>query len=1496
MASLVLTDSSQLTTDGFEKVPDQIIGSLEKSEGARGRTQTWRVFLASVAGTASPRNFRALAPKHERRTTPTYGKLLDCNVYQMARSRSNESFVSSRGEVKIMKPPAGITHVPLGALPAAPAHYTFALDIPSDSHLPQDYEIFCDGKDEDELLIPYKNQDNFICNKNESHLFRFCKLFDQYVDQKDVFENVAKPVLESVLKGYNGTVFAYGQTGSGKTFTITGGTNEYEKRGVIPRAIQHIFQAIQSSQESLYTLYVSYLEIYNECGYDLLNPKHDMARLEDLPRVTLLEDTKGNLHLRHLNVHSVRSEEEALNLLFLGDTNRTIAETPMNLASSRSHCIFTLHVIANSTKSSKVRSSKMHFVDLAGSERVHKSGLAGKTLTEARNINLSLHFLEQVIIALGDIRRHHIPYRNSMMTSVLRDSLGGNCLTAMIATLSLDRRNIEETLATCRFAQRVALVSNEASPNEERDPLQEITLLKAEIQRLSSQLALHTNEQLTEELSEGEVNECRDLVSKFLTDSPRASTIPVPPDLRKIQLCFKLLRDRNVPPPGVVREGKSGDVEKYVELVRQRDVEISVLISLLKKEKKRTLAAVSECNQLRNTAQASSSVIALETPTDLDATPGAALTEVTESCGDGSFLCARLGKPLSTAEKEALKIFASDSKNNVEVNTYRMTLKTKYKDAKEVAGKIETIREKIVNLRSILENPTSKSSRSSLTDPTFTHEEFLQHIRTKLEKEQSCYKTQLVTLQNLKTETDHIKHGLEQAKIRYFNRFQDWWKTQEGFTMTTGNVSSSILPNVEKIIHNGDKINNRDKFLETFGSNFKTVSGNVNYIAPLPDIVGINGKDVQTYSIPKTDSIINTEHKYVNAFIKPQNLQNDDKKQINLKIKNSEVCLQYQNQGKETSLYSNERDEPTINSLSRKYVSNHRFSEHNQNNVSALRKYSKVSLASSLDCNFKPEVKQKTSLKSLDLIDPKLETAHENLPESNIGQIAFENSQENTSSHETPSIQRDKRRYDNDINYIRDDVRYSTISVEETDDVTPRYPVHSMTHIGESFDSNGSENTSENHKQYFVLPTHIIGYAKEGEMECDHYVSGKTSRCGFAHEPFPNPSSVFSKQTKCDITTIQTLGDTYEPTESSTEYGNTSSCSASWEDFKENMNLANKDLVQDNKRNSSVGCDSNNGKRRTKQVLEYSEDDFYQNHQDRCVIPNIDLKGDCVYSPDTRCPPIEQNTDKHESFIDSLPLTGDPEVDEEIIAFYRARIYSAWQRWNTLSSLVISKNEVNILPDFGNITTLKTSGSTIITGHESGKIAMWDFDATLRSSLHWGPQQGRINVMEVMCLSVLSEDQFSLWCIHRNYSPEDIKAEQGGIIRNQQSTILATVSLWGGVVSALSATMNFCMLSSATRKFQSEVLPEGDAFESASIVRAYLWQNSVSVSLTGQLHLFSLQQIEDLLCLNVNKPSLSLNVCGDVIAEININETLLGPIITVCSSKKVYCIELSKEL
>ncbi|EPY76605.1 hypothetical protein CB1_001402011 [Camelus ferus] len=281
---------------------------------------------------------------------------------------------------------------------------------------------------------------------------------------------------DSSLQGYNGTIFAYGQTSSGKTFTITGGAERYSDRGIIPRTLSYIFEQLQKDSSKIYTTHISYLEIYNECGYDLLDPRHEASTLEDLPKVTVLEDPDQNIHLKNLSLHQATTEEEALNLLFLGDTNRMIAETPMNQASTRSHCIFTIHLSSKEPGSATVRRAKLHLVDLAGSERVAKTGVGGQLLTEAKYINLSLHYLEQVIVALSEKHRSHIPYRNSMMTSVLRDSLGGNCMTTMIATLSLEKRNIDMILR-----------------------------LQKEIQELKDELALVTGEQRTEALTEAEL-------------------------------------------------------------------------------------------------------------------------------------------------------------------------------------------------------------------------------------------------------------------------------------------------------------------------------------------------------------------------------------------------------------------------------------------------------------------------------------------------------------------------------------------------------------------------------------------------------------------------------------------------------------------------------------------------------------------------------------------------------------------------------------------------------------------------------------------------------------------------------------------------------------------------------------------------------------------------------------------------------------------------------
>uniref|UniRef100_A0A8C5U379 Kinesin-like protein n=1 Tax=Malurus cyaneus samueli TaxID=2593467 RepID=A0A8C5U379_9PASS len=435
-----------------------------------------------------------------------------------------------------------------------------------------------------EITVPRDLADGFINNKREIYRFKFQKIFDQETKQDVVFDSIAKPVAECVLAGYNGTIFAYGQTGSGKTFTITGGAERYSDRGIIPRTLSYIFDQLQKDSSKVYTTHVSYLEIYNECGYDLLDPRHEASRMEDLPKVTIMEDSDQNIHLKNLSLQQATNEEEALNLLFLGDTNRMIAETPMNQASSRSHCIFTIHISSKEPGSATIRRSKLHLVDLAGSERVAKTGIGGQLLTEAKYINLSLHYLEQVIVALAEKNRSHIPYRNSMMTSVLRDSLGGNCMTTMIATLAMDKRNIDESISTCRFAQRVALIKNEAVLNEEIDP--RLVRLKKEIQDLKDELALVTGKQRTSELSQEELLQLDELIETFLNDDDPDSSLDVGTDMRKIKYCFvcmKVFFFNIAGNAGDISEQKyfnkeaGGELEKLKELLQQRDNEISIL-------------------------------------------------------------------------------------------------------------------------------------------------------------------------------------------------------------------------------------------------------------------------------------------------------------------------------------------------------------------------------------------------------------------------------------------------------------------------------------------------------------------------------------------------------------------------------------------------------------------------------------------------------------------------------------------------------------------------------------------------------------------------------------------------------------------------------------------------------------------------------------------------------------------------------------------------------
>lgn len=239
----------------------------------------------------------------------------------------------------------------------------------------------------------------------------------------------------------------------------------------------------------------------------------------------MLEDDSGNFHFKNLSMHAASTEEEALNLLFLGDTNRAIAETPMNMASSRSHCIFTLSLEIRQPGADVVRRSKLHLVDLAGSERVGKTNSSGSVLSEAKYINTSLFFLERVIVALHEKAtkgRSHIPYRDSMMTSVLRDSLGGNCKTIMVATINPEAAHTDESLSTCRFAQRVSLIKNRATINEDVDPSLIIAKLKAEVLALREEVAFLKNESGEGDvLTPAEVEDLRVKCKEYISDESR---------------------------------------------------------------------------------------------------------------------------------------------------------------------------------------------------------------------------------------------------------------------------------------------------------------------------------------------------------------------------------------------------------------------------------------------------------------------------------------------------------------------------------------------------------------------------------------------------------------------------------------------------------------------------------------------------------------------------------------------------------------------------------------------------------------------------------------------------------------------------------------------------------------------------------------------------------------------------------------------------------------
>ncbi|XP_028304734.1 kinesin-like protein KIF21A isoform X2 [Gouania willdenowi] len=358
-----------------------------------------------------------------------------------------------------------------------------------------------------------------VLGKDKAFTYDF--VFDMDTQQDPIYTHCTEKLIEGCFEGYNATIFAYGQTGSGKTYTMGTGfdVNIGEAElGIIPRAVYHLFRGIEERRQAAteqgrpvpeFKINAQFLELYNEEVLDLFDTTRDLETRKQKSNIKIHEDATGGIYTVGVTTRTVTSAAEMIQCLKLGALSRTTASTQMNVQSSRSHAIFTIHLcqvrvcsadnndnetdnrLANDSEINEFETltAKFHFVDLAGSERLKRTGATGDRAKEGISINCGLLALGNVISALGDRskRSTHVPYRDSKLTRLLQDSLGGNSQTVMIACISPSDRDFMETLNTLKYANRARNIKNKVMVNQDRAS-QQISALRTEIARLQMEL------------------------------------------------------------------------------------------------------------------------------------------------------------------------------------------------------------------------------------------------------------------------------------------------------------------------------------------------------------------------------------------------------------------------------------------------------------------------------------------------------------------------------------------------------------------------------------------------------------------------------------------------------------------------------------------------------------------------------------------------------------------------------------------------------------------------------------------------------------------------------------------------------------------------------------------------------------------------------------------------------------------------------------------------
>uniref|UniRef100_A0A453S1N7 Kinesin-like protein n=1 Tax=Aegilops tauschii subsp. strangulata TaxID=200361 RepID=A0A453S1N7_AEGTS len=304
----------------------------------------------------------------------------------------------------------------------------------------------------------------FLDERDEDVIFSFDKVFYDDAEQSDVYNFLAVPIVADAVNGINGTIISYGQTGAGKTYSMEGPSilhcNEL-KTGLVQRVVNDLFECLRTSEDiTTWTVKLSMVEIYLEKVRDLLDLSKDNLQIK--------ESKSQGIFIYGATEISIMNSSDALERLSEGIANRAVGETQMNLASSRSHCVYIFSVQHGSTADDKVRAGKIVLVDLAGSEKVEKTGAEGRVLDEAKTINKSLSALGNVINALTTAKPNHVPYRDSKLTRILQDALGGSSRAALLCCCSPSSSNAPESLSTIRFGTRTKLIKTlpKLIPNE----------------------------------------------------------------------------------------------------------------------------------------------------------------------------------------------------------------------------------------------------------------------------------------------------------------------------------------------------------------------------------------------------------------------------------------------------------------------------------------------------------------------------------------------------------------------------------------------------------------------------------------------------------------------------------------------------------------------------------------------------------------------------------------------------------------------------------------------------------------------------------------------------------------------------------------------------------------------------------------------------------------------------------------------------------------------